>query len=299
MATNPYNSYLDVLSKWETSLSIESLFFTLFHFSPDHIVKTNVNEWTAWWEGNPQVGSTDSGWNVQKSIISTLLNDVNQSSEENLMGCVFVREATLPGDSINAKNRGLSYGGFQAPVTVDARTPYTKLSLSFTETNSSFVDYVIRPWLISVGYFGAVARTNSTVKCPALDIVYLSKNGHNKKIGKRKLARFYGVIPTSINALKNSYQTDGIQTYIVDFAYDQYAIIDPNAHSPSPYSSDTTANQFGVGSGNGSGTGTGGSGTGGSGTGTGSIKIGSNENPGTIPTTPVITVKKPLRKPNP
>jgi len=253
MATNPYSFYLDVLSKWETSLSIESLFFTLFHFSQQHIVNNNLNQWTAFWDGNPggQAGTSDAGWNAENSIVSTLLNTTNQSSVDNLIGCVFAREATLPGDSIDAKNRGLSYGGYQAPVTVNNRTPYSKVSLTFTETNASFVDYVIRPWLVSTGYYGVVARASTVIKCPSLDIIYLGKNGPDSRISKRKIARFYGVIPTSINSLKNSYQSDGMQTYNVDFAYDQYAIIDPNSSSPiSQMSSQTgtTASQLGVGS---------------------------------------------------
>lgn len=283
MATNPYSFYLDVLSKWETSLSLENLFFTLFHFSPQHIVNNNLNEWTAFWDGYPggYNGSSDSGWNAETTIVKTLLNDNNQASTENLIGCVFAREATLPGESIDAKNRGLSYGGYQAPVTVNTRTPYNKFSLNLTETNASFVDYVIRPWLVLTGYYGVVARASTVIKCPALDIIYLGKNGPFSRISKRKIARFYGVIPTSINSLKNSYQSEGIQTYTVDFAYDQYTIIDPNVTSPNKGSSSSNASNAtgGTGAGKGTGTGTGkGTGTsgGGGGSGTG-IGAGGNK----------------------
>jgi hypothetical protein len=241
MATNPYSFYLDVLSKWETSLSLENLFFTLFHFSPQHVVNNSLSEWTAFWDGYPggYTGTSNAGWNAQKSVIDTLLNTINQSSTENLMGCVFARDASLPGESISAKNTGLEYGGYQAPLTSNGRSAYGKVSISFTETNSSFVDYVIRPWLILTGYYGLVTRPDAVVKCPALDIVYLGKNGVNKRISSRKIARFYGVVPVSINALRNSYQAEGMQTYSVDFAFDQYAIIDPNS-SDNPSSTKKT-----------------------------------------------------------
>jgi hypothetical protein len=242
MATNPYSFYLDVLSKWETSLSLENLFFTLFNFSPQHVVNNNLSEWTAFWEGYPggQAGTSNAGWNAQKSVIDTLLNSTNQTSTESLIGCVFAREASLPGESITAKNTGLEYAGYQAPLTSNGRSPYGKVSVSFTETNSSFVDYVIRPWLILTGYYGLVTRPDAVVKCPTLDIIYLGKNGPDKKISTRKIARFYGVVPVSINALRNSYQAEGMQTYNVDFAFDQYAIIDPNTSSPIPTPKETT-----------------------------------------------------------
>jgi hypothetical protein len=231
MATNPYSFYLDVLSKWETSPSIESLFYVVFHFPTSHIVKSSLGDWTNYWEGYPggYTGTTNASWNIDQNVIDMLLNPTNQDSTDSLIGCVFVREATIPMDKIEASNKGLSYASYQAPVVSDARTPYGKVSLSFMETNASFVDFVIRPWLVLTGYYGLVTRPNLKVKCDSMDIIYLSKNGNKNRINSRKIIRFYGVIPTNIGNLKNSLSVDGMQSYTVDFAFDKYAVIDPLA----------------------------------------------------------------------
>jgi hypothetical protein len=241
MATNPYSFYLDVISDWATSFSLENLFFCWFDFSSIPALSNDLNGYVSYWEGS----NVQNGWNVDNSLVSYVLNHKNQGSLENLLGCVFAREVSLPGESLKAGNVGLNYGGYQAPVTSEYRNPYQKFTISFTETNVSFVDYVIRPWLILAGYHGFVSRmptSDKNIKASSLDIGYLSKNGSGKRISQRKIARFYNVVPVAINSMKNSYQTDGIQAYNVDFVFDQYAIVAPTDLSASSVA-DTSNNQ--------------------------------------------------------
>ena len=141
------------------------------------------------------------------------------------MGCVFASKVTVPSESLQASNQGLEYAGYQAPVTMNNRDSYKKLSVSFIETNSSFLDFVIRPWVISVGYYGFVTRANNLkVKAKNLDVIYIAKAGSGVRPLKRKLIRFYGVAPVSIGSISNQYSSDSVQNINVDFVYDYYTV---------------------------------------------------------------------------
>ena len=54
--------------------------------------------------------------------------------------------------SINNKE-----GLFQALYPQEGQ-PFTDLTLQFRETNTSFVDFVVRPWIILAEHFGRIAR---------------------------------------------------------------------------------------------------------------------------------------------
>jgi hypothetical protein len=147
------------------------------------------------------------------------------------MGCVFVRQVTLPSEGVEAGNVGLAYGGFQPPATASNREKYQALSVTFLETNASFLDLVIRPWVISVGYNGLIARPRESqkyVKSNFADVVLLSKVGSYVRMGIRKIYRFYNLAPISIQSETYSYAEEGLRYSEVKFVYDSYAVLDGN-----------------------------------------------------------------------
>lgn len=58
----------------------------------------------------------------------------------------------------------MDYGGYQAPATIGNREKYKKLTVTFLETNASFLDLILRPWIVMVGYNGLVARSENSPK---------------------------------------------------------------------------------------------------------------------------------------
>lgn len=223
MATSPYYYYLDVLSQWPTAIAPESQWFLWFDLKSVGALTQNVSNILQKFEPT-------SRWGINNSTVLNLISDQNQLQTDNLIGCVFARQITVPGDSVVAGNDGLDYGGYQAPATSGPRNKYNKVSIVFTETNSSFIDFVIRPWLISVGYYGLIARnknSNKNVKCSSLNACYLAKTGPFNGSVIRKQMQFNNIVPVSINGLSNTYASEGLQYGSVDFVYDSYSIIDP------------------------------------------------------------------------
>ena len=128
----------------------------------------------------------------------------------------------------------MSYGGYTAPITSNTRNSYQKLSITFLETNASFVDFVIKPWMILSSYYGLVARqpeSDKNVKCSWCDICMLTRTRPGVAPVIRKVYRFTDMVPVNIQGEQYSYMSDDMKYSSVDFAYNQYYIQD--AQTPS------------------------------------------------------------------
>lgn len=219
---SPYSYYLDLLGSWPTGIALASQWFLYFDFS-------SITSLTNQFEENLRNRETQSGWGYNPNATKYLLDGSLQWQTSNLTGCVFTRQVILPSESINASHEGLSYGGFLGPATASNREKYQNLSVTFLETNASFLDLIIRPWLIMVGYNGLVARDEQSpkrVKCNFADVVLLAKTGSYSPMGVRKIYRFYNIAPISLQSETYSYAEEGLKYSDVKFVYDRYAVSD-------------------------------------------------------------------------
>jgi hypothetical protein len=221
---SPFSYYLELLGKWPTGIALASQWFVYFDFSSVNALMYNLQNVLA----NNEIGSE---WNYNTEATKYLLDGSLQYATNNLMGCVFARQVTLPSETINASHQGLEYGGFQAPATSNGREKYGKLGITMLETNASFLDLILRPWAIAVGYNGLVARPKDSVKyvkSNRVDVVMLAKTGAYSPMGIRKIYRFYNVAPIMIPNEEYSYMEEGLRTSNVEFVYDKYAVSDGN-----------------------------------------------------------------------
>jgi hypothetical protein len=219
---SPYSYYLDLLGSWPTGLALASQWLVYFDFTSVNALRSNFQQ---------RLISRESGtsWSLNENVTKTLLDGKYQYSTNIMTGCVFARQVALPSENINGGNEGLAYGGFQPPATLNNREKYSSLTVTFLETNASFLDLIIRPWLITVGYNGLVARsTNSEnyVKARFADVVMYAKTGSYRKMGVRKVYRFYNLAPISIQGETYSYTEEGMKYSDVKFTYDRYGILD-------------------------------------------------------------------------
>lgn len=225
---SPYAAYLQMLGRWPTNIGLASQWFVYFDFSSVKALQNNLQTQLS----NKESAFGNYGWNYSDSVTDYLLDGQLQYSFGNLMGCVFARQVDLPSENINAGNEGLSYGGYMPPATTGSREKYKKLGVTFLETNASFLDLIIRPWLVLVGYNGLVARSSSSeknVKCRFADVIMLAKTGIGNDMGIRKAYRFYNLAPVSIDGEEYSYMADGMKYSKVSFVYDGYFVQDGNS----------------------------------------------------------------------
>ena len=218
---SPYEYYLELLGKWPTSIALASQWLIHINFDSVSGLMSNL-------QGSVKNREL-SKWQLSNGVTQKLIDGSLQNSDGNLTGCIFARQVNLPRDEIEASNQGLDYGGFMAPATANNRSKYEPFSITLVETNASFLDFVIRPWLIMVGYNGLVARKPKTakyVKASYINVVMYSKIGHGKGMGIRKIYSFENAAPISIGGETYSYTEEGLRYSDVKFVYDRYSILD-------------------------------------------------------------------------
>jgi hypothetical protein len=225
MPQSPYEYYLELLGKWPTGIALASQWLVVIYFDRVRALL-----------GSVQTSLRDretSLWSYNNDVVNLLIDGGLQQKTDNMTGCVFARQVNLPSETIDASNQGLEYGGFLAPATANNRTKYEPLSITMLETNASFLDIVIRPWTIMVGYNGLIARaTNSSKNVKTtIDAVFYAKTGYGVPMGIRKIYRFYNAAPISINGEQYSYMEEGMRYTDVKFVYDRYAVLDGNSRS--------------------------------------------------------------------
>jgi hypothetical protein len=226
--SGPYDSYLKTLASWPTSVASSSHWFLQFDIAGIPALFDSVTERLNNFEGN---FGKHSGWDITDDTILKLTDwELNL---KNRIGCVLARQVNLPSDSFDAGNTGVDFAGWGAPATANTRSKYNKLKITFLETNASFVDFVIKPWLVLASYNGLMSRQYDSyrnVKCAWCDVNLLAKIGAGKRQALRKTYRFNNIVPVSIDGEQYSYMSDDMKYTSVDFVYDQYYIRD--THTP-------------------------------------------------------------------
>jgi hypothetical protein len=220
MASSSYEYYLDVLGTWAGNPALPSQWLVLFHFNTLPFMQTNIQSVL----NRKEYGQN---WKISTNTKNKLTSDAFNYSIDSMVGSVFAKQDSTPKENINAQNAGLSYGGYTAPATIDSRQPYDALSIDFLETNASFVDLFLRPWLIMTSYYGFVARglnSPKNVKCGQVDIIFFAKTGSYSAMQPRKIFTYKNVAPINIASETYSHQPDALKVNKVNFVYDKYSV---------------------------------------------------------------------------
>ena len=131
-----------------------------------------MSQWIAVIESYPAALRSDILRGLERTTGSRLGFDINLAKTiltsypfQRVTGCIFANNVTLPEESITIKTATLENNrGFVPGVVAGDRRSYADkpLALSFFETSTSFLDFVIRPWVILAGHYGFVARRGDT-----------------------------------------------------------------------------------------------------------------------------------------
>ena len=140
------------LSRPASALPKGSQWVLVFEGIPDKAIKTGIKY-------EPRQ------WDIETAIVTTLGDDYQKTK-----CCLFAQAVQIPGEGSVINPQGLQYNGFLQTNVGGGRNVYNGVQISFLETNVSFVDNVIRPWVIATAHLGMIARegdlnyrTNMTV----------------------------------------------------------------------------------------------------------------------------------------
>ena len=97
--------------------------------------------------------------------------------------CMFANGISLPVEKNNYERVGMLNAGLVSGVISSSREQQKSLDITFLETDLSFLDFIIRPWIIAGTHRGLIARSDAkTIKTNI-------KSNHPKNIAPIKLKK--------------------------------------------------------------------------------------------------------------
>ena len=222
------NHFLRTLESWSGTIPNQYQWMVLIDMFPNALYTDLIQHL----EGT---NGDKSAWNIEPNVEA-----VTQYHYQRIAGCVFAQGANIPGEQLGIqytsmnKNRGFLGGAY----TTD-RQPFQPLTLEFLETNTSFTDFVIRPWIILASHLGLVARPGDFSTGGGLfnearrsaeniktniTLIQLGKTYHKRSSVPRKIWRFYDCVPVSMNNNNLPYNATDIKRYDVQWYYNKYSV---------------------------------------------------------------------------
>ena len=195
--------FLVQMESWFTALPLTTQWVVLINEFPK-CVNTSIIQGLERTQGDKKGFDIDQAFQL---LTSFPLQKVN--------GCLFAQGFDIPPeehtiDYINVENNR----GFTPGVIARDRSNPGILSLDFLETNTSFSDFVIRPWVIAGSHFGYVARdpsnaleSNKNVKT-TLTILQYTRSLQNVSMIPNKVWQFFNCAPFNVGNRSGTYDEE-------------------------------------------------------------------------------------------
>jgi hypothetical protein len=168
--------------------------------------------------------SSDRKWKIRKNV-KTLTRYEYQDTPG---GCTFAQGVVIPGEYSNIRhvmpenNRGLIPGRVST-----GRNPPENLTLEFRETNTSFVDNIVRPWSIMASHYGFVARDPGDIKniMSTVHVYQFGKTMSGTPNVFRKHWTYYNCVPIRLDPAQLTYDHDTQNTIMqTQWSYTHHAL---------------------------------------------------------------------------
>jgi len=113
----------------------------------------------------------EDDWNLAKDAAYFSGNKTHVHAGGSMEGCMLVQGINLPGEQVGHQYVGVQDRGGILPVLYGAeRLEPQEMTLSVYEGNTSFVDTIIRQWIVLAGHLGQVSRSRDDPKNIKCDI---------------------------------------------------------------------------------------------------------------------------------
>ena len=180
-------------------------------------------------------------WEVEQAINTTIERDYQQNK-----GCLFVQAVQIPGENNQANPEGFQQNGYIRTTIGAGRDAFENLQISFLQTNVSFVDNVIRPWVVATAHLGLIARTGAKNYRCNISVYKLGVITPAETPFVLMKYTFYGVCPISVTGEEYNYTQVSTAInreavfiyhyYTVESSAGNLAAINNNANIPLPLS---------------------------------------------------------------
>lgn len=179
-------------------------------------------------------------------------NSIWQLNSNKFDNFYFATSVSLPGESVGTGRVGFSaeggsgvYGGLLSGPVLRGRKDNTNLEMGIIETNESFLDYVIRPWIVATSQYGLFARSSNNLQNfkTTVSVYFLDKSSTNPDSPKlRKVIKFNNAAPVEVVGFETGYGSGkGVDLRVAKTAwtYSTYSVTRYEQTGPSIPSLDT------------------------------------------------------------
>lgn len=142
--------------------------------------------------------------------------------------CIFAQGVQTPRDALGTQvvgpNDGFRGGLLGAPTST-GRQPLQELNIAFLETNYSFLDFIVRPWVVYTAHYGLIARppTDPRNIKTTLQVFYYDRGfGETPKL--RKVFRFYNAAPINTEGIISTWDDQDVKKIYTSWTYTHYDV---------------------------------------------------------------------------
>lgn len=224
-------NFLQSLEKWEASIPMKFLWLVQIESIPEYVNAQSM--WntqptdTGVHSGNvAQPGTQSRVWGIDQGK-KEITKDTFMVAGNKSHGCVLAQGVVLPGENYEVRDVAIPNNmGFLPGKVGGNRAGNGELTIQFRETNRSFPDLVIRPWILLASHLGLVARYGTDPRNikTNIRIIQLAKTYQYIPLIERKIWHFYNCVPTSMDGKELTYDGNEIQLYSVKWAYTHYGV---------------------------------------------------------------------------
>lgn len=169
-------------------------------------------------------------------------------------GCLFAQGVSIPQEAMSFSQAEIApqSGGFIRGLVANPRESFQPLSIEFRETNVSFVDTVLRPWVVAASHLGLVSRPPGDKNNIKADITITQLGVFKRDLPPiiRKQFRFFNCVPFQMNRQQMTYDTDSGSMNPIDtqWHYSHYIVkIDKEAQTSIPSDAEDGSKMIGFG----------------------------------------------------
>jgi hypothetical protein len=207
------SSFLEFLSKPETSIPLNSNFLLAF----DIPLPVKEGAFSAYEQST-------NDWNTLAAPRKKLL-DIFDTGLGFKKACIFSNGISLPQESYSTQREGNNNAGIVQGVVSSSRRQQEVLQTTFLETNQSFIDFVMRTWIILGSHYGLIARNSPATNIKTtMTAIFYDRFLQNKA---RKVYRFYGCVPVAIvnsGYATHDFGTSKIDPAKIEWVYNYYTV---------------------------------------------------------------------------
>jgi hypothetical protein len=174
---HPHMSFLDALSQYAAAVPLRTFWVVQFKI-PNLIVEQNLKDLSETFRNNDSAKLTLSNDKFMRNI-----------------GCIFCRSFNFTGENNNSSVPEMDVRGFRSVPYAGGRNSafLSNLNLTFYESTISFIDHIIRPWVILMSYYSTIARNDAVISNNSIydlkqDVTchLMSRTGVGKTEGERQ-----------------------------------------------------------------------------------------------------------------